>query len=128
MDKILERLKLLGERGDAQADELYWAAKDLGKEAFPIWVADNDEALRKALKFKSVMEDPSDEDNELLKLYTDIRNAGVSAYTGDKKTDVYGRPMKTLDEYMVAFGMSPSNGREFTDKDRSAFTNPENSA
>lgn len=128
MDKILERLKLLGERGDAQADELYWAAKDLGKEAFPIWVADNDEALRKVLKFKSVMEDPSDEDNELLKQYTDLRNAGVSAYTGDKKTDVYGRPMKGLDEYMVAFGMSPSNGREFTDKDRSAFTNPENSA
>lgn len=128
MDKILERLKLLGERGDVQADELYWAAKDLDKEAFPIWVADNDEALRKALKFKSVMEDPSDEDDELLKQYTDLRNAGVAAYTGDKKTDVYGRPMKTLDDYMVAFGMSPSNGREFTNKDRSAFTNPENSA
>lgn len=128
MDKILERLKLLGERGDDKADQLYWAAKDLGAEAFPIWVAENDADLRSVLKFPSLMDDSSDEDKALLKEYTNIRNSGISAYAGDKKTDVYGRPMKSLDDYMGAFGVESKKGEGYTDDDRSAFTNPDNSA
>lgn len=126
MEKIANFLHNMAMHGNQEADELYWEIKDLDTAAFSRWVLDNDERLRAVIPFKSIMEEPSEEEKALLSEYIGARNAGVKAYTGDKKTDVYGRPLKGLDEFMQAFGVKPSNDVELRDNDRSAFTNPEN--
>lgn len=126
MEKIANFLHNMAMHGSQEADDLYWEIKDLDNAAFSRWVLDNDERLRAVIPFKSIMEEPSEEEKALLSEYIGARNAGVKAYTGDKKTDVYGRPLKGVDEFMQAFGVKPSNDVELRDNDRSAFTNPEN--
>jgi hypothetical protein len=126
MEKIANFLHNMAMHGSQEADDLYWEIKDLDNAAFSRWVLDNDERLRAVIPFKSIMEEPSEDEKALLSEYIGARNAGVKAYTGDKKTDVYGRPLKGVDDFMQAFGVKPSNDVEIRDDDRSAFTNPEN--
>ena len=128
MEKILEQLRIRASHGDEAADNLYWQAKDLDENAFSIWLADNDAAVRSVLKFKSLMEDPTEDEKKFLADYTKIRNAGLTAYTGTDKVDIYNKKVKTLDDFMGAFGVRPSDDNALTDDDRSAFSNPENSA
>lgn len=132
MDKILEALRLQAEHGDENADRLYWAVKDAGisEQEFPLWVAQNAQELSSALKFKSVMEDATEEEKALQNEFTKLRNQGTRAFMGDGKSTVTGAPQRTLDDFMgeSGFGVLPSDGDAFSDDDRAAFTNPENSA
>ena len=132
MDKILEALRLQAEHGDENADRLYWAVKDAGisEQEFPLWVAQNAQELSSALKFRSVMEDATEEEKALQNEFTKLRNQGTRAFMGDGKSTVTGAPQRTLDDFMgeSGFGVLPSRGDTFSDDDRAAFTNPENSA
>lgn len=132
MDKILEALRLQAEHGDENADRLYWAVKDAGisEQEFPLWVAQNAQDLSSALKFKSVMEDATEEEKALQNEFTKLRNQGTRVFMGDGKSTVTGAPQRTLDDFMgeSGFGVLPSSGDTFSDDDRAAFTNPENSA
>ena len=128
MEKILERLKKLGLRGDEVADNLYWDAKDLDEDSFSLWVAQNDRKLRDVLRIEALMTDAGKNDKAFLKEYNDIRNSGLSIFKGDKKLAPSGKPMKTLDDFMSALGVTGSDNGEYVDDDRSAFTNPNNSA
>lgn len=126
MEELLKRLQRLDENGDEAAGNLYWEAVDIPKEQFPLWVAQNDRELRKVLAMDAILTEPDEEERKFAKAYQDLRNEGLSLFKGDKKLDPYGRPMKTLDDFMGAFGISGSNGGEYDDDDRAAFTNPEN--
>ena len=128
MEKILERLKKLGLRGDEVADNLYWDAKDLDEDSFSLWIAQNDRKLRDVLRIEALMTDAGKNDKAFLKEYNDIRNNGLSIFKGDKKLAPSGKAMKTLDDFMSALGVIGSDNGEYVDDDRSAFTNPNNSA
>ncbi len=128
MEKILERLQKLGLNGDEVADNLYWDAKDLDEDSFSLWVAENDKALRDVLNIDNISLNPRQEDKAFLKQYNDLRNNGLSIFKGDKKLAPSGKPMKTLDDFMSALGVAGSNNGEYNDNDRSAFSNPNNSA
>lgn len=126
MEELLKRLQRLDENGDEAAGNLYWEAVDIPKEQFPLWVAQNDRELRKVLAMDAILTEPDEEERKFAKAYQDLRNEGLSLFKGDKKLDPYGRPMKTLDDFMGAFGIPGSDGGEYDDDDRAAFTNPEN--
>ena len=128
MEKILERLQKLGLNGDEVADNLYWDAKDLDEDSFSLWVAENDKTLRDVLNIDNISLKPRQEDKAFLKQYNDLRNNGLSIFKGDKKLDPKGKPMKTLDDFMGALGVTGSDNGEYNDNDRSAFSNPNNSA
>lgn len=107
-----------------QADTLYRSSKDLNDDELSIWVLKNQDELKNVLQFPSVMEDASPWKRDMMREFFDVRNAGVSASTGDRR-DVMGNPVRTVDDYMKAFGYMRDDGGEITDDDRSAFTNPD---
>lgn len=123
MEKILQRLQQLGLNGDEVADNLYWDAAELDEDAFSLWVAENDKALREVLKIDDILVDPKKDDKAFLKEYNDLRNNGLSIFKGDKKLAPNGKAMKTIDDFMGALGVG--NG-EYNDDQRAAFSNPEN--
>ena len=128
MEELLKRLQRLDENGDEAAGNLYWEAVDIPKEQFPLWVAQNDRELRKVLAMDAILTEPDEEERKFAKAYQDLRNEGLSLFKGDKKLDTYGRPIKTLEDFMSALGVTGSDNGEYNDDDRSAFTNPKNSA
>ena len=107
-----------------QADTLYRSSKDLNDDELSLWVLKNQDELKGVLQFPSVMEEASPWKREMMREFFDVRNAGVSASTGDRR-DVMGNPLRTVDDYMKAFGYMRDDGGEITDDDRSAFTNPD---
>ena len=123
MEKILKRLQQLGLNGDEVADNLYWDAAELDEDAFSLWVAENDKALREVLKIDDILVDPKKDDKAFLKEYNDLRNNGLSIFKGDKKLAPNGKAMKTIDDFMGALGVG--NG-DYNDDQRAAFSNPEN--
>lgn len=126
MEELLKSLQILDENGSEEAGNLYWEAIDLPAEQFPLWVAQNDRQIRKVLNMDAILTEPDEEERKFAKAYQDLRNEGLSLFKGDKKLDPYGKPVKTLDDFMGAFGVPGSDGGEYSDDDRAAFTNEKN--
>lgn len=130
MDKILEHLYDLAIKGDDRASDLYEQMEGMGPEQLASFVAVNDSTLQDVLGLNRSMmdEDLKEEDKALMDAYYSLRNTGVTNYikpVGPERSDVYGRPMHSLDEYMQAFGVSPVDNLDISDDDRAYFTNPE---
>ena len=125
MNKVIEALYNLAENGDDRAAKHLMNMENLGGEQLAQYVAENDTALQEILGLNtSIMSTPDEFDKSLQDAYYALRNTGVTAYTGDKKTDIYGRPMHSLDEFMGEFGMAPNDSYRISDDDRAFFTNP----
>lgn len=125
MNKVIEALYNLAENGDDRAAKHLMNMETLGGEQLAQYVAENDTALQEILGLNtSIMSNPDEFDKSLQDAYYALRNTGVTAYTGDKKTDIYGRPMHSLDEFMGEFGMAPNDSYSISDDDRAFFTNP----
>lgn len=125
MNKVIEALYNLAANGDDQAAKHLSNMWDMGGDQLAQYVAQNDSALQEILGLNlSVMANPPQELKDIQDAYYALRNTGVTAYTGDKKTDIYGRPMHSLDEFMSEFGMAPSDNYSIEDDDRAFFTNP----
>lgn len=125
MNKVIEALYNLAENGDDRAAKHLMNMETLGGEQLAQYVAENDTALQEILGLNtSIMSNPDEFDKSLQDAYYALRNTGVTAYTGDKKTDIYGRPMHSLDEFMGEFVMAPNDSYSISDEDRAFFTNP----
>ena len=125
MNKVIEALYNLAEHGDDRAAAHLMKMENLGAEQLAHYVADNDTELQEILGLNtSIMSNPDEFDKSLQDAYYALRNTGVTAYTGDKKTDIYGRPMHSLDDFMSEFGISPSDEKSMSNYDRAYFTNP----
>lgn len=127
MDKILDRLHKLALNGNQAADDLYWDVKDnnYDEDAFALWLSNNDKQLRDVLNLDALMVDATKDDKEFLKQYNDLRQKGLFMFTGDKRVGPTGQPLKTLDDFMTAFGVEQESDG-YNDDVRAAFTNPEN--
>lgn len=129
MKKFQEALYKLAESDDQMADraaDLYLNSEGLDDAALAGWVAENADELAGILKLPFFEYKKPDDRKELMKEFGELRNAGITMFNGDKKMDVRGQEMKGLDDFMKAFGVQGSDAGEYTDKDRAAFTNPEN--
>ncbi len=133
MKKFQEALYKLAESDHPLADraaELYLNSEGLEDAALASWVAENADELAGMLGLshfaEQAPEDRTDASKELVREIGELRNAGLFLFNGGKKMDVYGREMKGLDDFMKAFGVQGSDAGEYTDKDRAAFTNPDN--
>ena len=127
MDKILEALHQQALDGSLDADKLYWATDGLNDDEKKLWFAENQDAIRNALRI-DLLATNKKADKSLLKAFNDMRVESAKLFTGAGKQDAMGRQMKTLDDFMSAFGVTGANGADLSDDERSAFTNPENSA
>ena len=100
-----------------EASDLYEASKNMSDDELAIFVADNDEKIRKVLGISENF--PESFRKEYAQLYTKGRDAFVDT---DTKLRASGKP-KNIDDFMKAFKLTPEEGG-FSREDRGAFTNP----
>lgn len=128
MKKFQQLLYNSAENGNDEAAELYLKSMDLNDDELALWVANNDKKIREAIAlndYASMLQyDEDGEIKEWLKEYNDLRQKGLLMFTGDKRLGPTGQPLKTLDDFMTAFGVDPEP--DGNDDERAAFTNPEN--
>lgn len=128
MTKWQEKLKQRALNGDQAASDIYRDTDGMDEGQLAQYLVENDERVRKALGMKYLAEKGAKEtyDPSLVKEYYDLLNRGKMAFQGEGRFDPYGNSVTGLDEYMEKFGVKPEEGG-YTDDQRAAFTNPENS-
>ena len=130
MDKILERLKLLAQNGNQDADRLYVDLFEINQagdgDAAALWMVENEPALREVLSIDVVQNEAMNakepEMLELAKQYAELHNAGASMFSGNDKLSPSGKKLNTLDDFIAKSNYQGS----INDDVRAAFTNPEN--
>lgn len=100
-----------------EASDLYEASKKMSDDELAIFVADNDDKLRSVLGISSNF--PED----FRKEYNDLYIQGKSAFVDEGEKLRGAGKVKSIDDYMKAFKLTPSEGG-FTHVERSSFTDP----
>lgn len=121
MEKVLSQLINLARNGNKEASELAEYLETITPEEYPLWLFENDVKLRDLLGIDYDLERNQQGDSDFLKQYSEDLIKGKEVFSGEKKYDVRGREMKSLDDFMKVFGVS-----EINEDSRSFFTNPKN--
>ena len=121
MDEVLNKLINLARNGNNEASDMAEYLETISPEEFPLWLVENDVKLRDLLGVDYDLERNQQKDVDFLKQYSTDLIQGKKVFSGDKIYDVRGKEMKSLDDFMNAFGVS-----EINDDARSFFTNPNN--